>query len=347
MEFTISARMKELRQAKGNTQEQLADHMGITTQAVSKWERSEGYPDITLLPAIAAFYNVSVDYLLGTDEARRKGKVAEYNRLADATPILAERVRIWRRAYHEFPNDPYVIQRLIFTLRADGIDNHSRDIISLAEKLLNMQTQSGEYFGAINSLSLAYKAEGNMQEAKRYAAMSGRYIGTENQLLIQILEGEEAACVCRWNIETIMDLLSDNAATMLLKGSFSDEEYAGVAETMISLIHILCKDGNLGVFHCHISQWYMRLARCLARMEQWEQIWNCLELSMDHAKKFDRLSDGRYTSAMLRGLRYEATHRGLTQYEKCVCDLGNSTFDPIREDARFKGIVSRVQIDRS
>lgn len=54
----------ELRKARGVTQEQLADFIGVSTAAVSKWESGISYPDITLLPSLATFFNVTTDKLL-------------------------------------------------------------------------------------------------------------------------------------------------------------------------------------------------------------------------------------------------------------------------------------------
>ena len=72
MEIKLSKTLKDLRQKNNKTQDDLANHLGITSQAVSKWECREGYPDITLLPQIAAFFHVSVDTLLGVDEIARQ-----------------------------------------------------------------------------------------------------------------------------------------------------------------------------------------------------------------------------------------------------------------------------------
>lgn len=78
MDINISKSLRDLRQEKCNTQEELANFLSVSIQAVSKWERAEGYPDITLLPKIAAFYGVSVDDLLGVGELRKQERIKEY-----------------------------------------------------------------------------------------------------------------------------------------------------------------------------------------------------------------------------------------------------------------------------
>lgn len=63
-EMKVGARIAGLRNANNVTQLELAEKLGVTDRAVSKWETGGGYPDIALLPQIADVFNVSVDYLL-------------------------------------------------------------------------------------------------------------------------------------------------------------------------------------------------------------------------------------------------------------------------------------------
>jgi transcriptional regulator with XRE-family HTH domain len=72
MEIRISDNIRRFRKDKNYTQEALANMLSITPQSVSKWERGEGYPDITMLPSIASFFGVTVDDLLGVDKAKRE-----------------------------------------------------------------------------------------------------------------------------------------------------------------------------------------------------------------------------------------------------------------------------------
>lgn len=64
-ELRCGEQLAFLRRENQITQEQLAQAMGVTNQAVSKWESGQSYPDITLLPRLAAYFQVTVDELLG------------------------------------------------------------------------------------------------------------------------------------------------------------------------------------------------------------------------------------------------------------------------------------------
>ena len=70
MDTTVGKRIAELRKNKGYTQENLAELLGVSGQAVSKWENDQTCPDISLLPQLAKFLGVTVDELLsGKQEA--------------------------------------------------------------------------------------------------------------------------------------------------------------------------------------------------------------------------------------------------------------------------------------
>jgi len=68
---SLGSRINEYRRQRNITQEQLADAMGVTPQAVSKWENDISCPDITLLPQIADYFSVSMDRLVRGEEPSR------------------------------------------------------------------------------------------------------------------------------------------------------------------------------------------------------------------------------------------------------------------------------------
>lgn len=64
MEIDMSVRLLELRKKMGNSQEKISEILGVTRQAVSKWENGQGLPDAINLLELSKLYNVSTDYLL-------------------------------------------------------------------------------------------------------------------------------------------------------------------------------------------------------------------------------------------------------------------------------------------
>lgn len=72
MNIKIGSVIKKLRTETGITQDMFAAQIGVTPQAVSRWESESGYPDIEYLPVIADFFAVSIDELLGYKISERK-----------------------------------------------------------------------------------------------------------------------------------------------------------------------------------------------------------------------------------------------------------------------------------
>ena len=77
---TIGSKISFYRRGKGMTQEELAEKLGVSPQAVSKWENDIACPDIQLLPQIAKLFETSVDELLSNDEVKSVQLVPEKER---------------------------------------------------------------------------------------------------------------------------------------------------------------------------------------------------------------------------------------------------------------------------
>ncbi len=109
MNLQIAENLRRLRQERNMTQSELADQLGVSYQAVSRWENKSSYPDIELLPAIASLFGVTVDYLLGSVE-RHAGREwwDTWNRMQNP----ADRLLHLRQMHRAFPEDQEVFFRL-------------------------------------------------------------------------------------------------------------------------------------------------------------------------------------------------------------------------------------------
>ena len=119
MHINISENIKALRTERGLTQEKMADFLGISFQAVSKWERGETVPDIYMIPVLADFFGVSTDYLLGHNDERRRQEVEEYiNQYYTLwnEGKYEELLKILKNAVKKYPSEFPVTVRYLNTL---------------------------------------------------------------------------------------------------------------------------------------------------------------------------------------------------------------------------------------
>ena len=166
----LPANLKKYRILKELTQEDVAEFLGITPQSVSKWERGENYPDITLLPALANIFETSVDLLLGMDTIRAEEtrynihkKAVEYQR--DGNLDMAEKT--YRDALLIYPNKPGMILGLASTLALKG---DTEEAIELMERGLPISINEKQKSMMRAALCFLYLKAGREDKACKLAS---------------------------------------------------------------------------------------------------------------------------------------------------------------------------------
>ena len=348
--MTVGQRIAKYRKQKNLSQEYIAEQLDVSRQAVSKWERNEGYPDITLLPAIASYYNVSVDDLLGVGKYEKEKKLNEYHD-KDAELFRAgkssERVALWREAQKEFPNDLSVLHSLMYALDADDDKKYADEIIEYGERILAESTDNSLRGGAIQCLSFTYYfAKGDAESAKKYARMAYSYAITSNEMMPRFLEGDEAVELCQTNIQSLVDMIWCNTCIMCWKGKYSSEERIKAFRFAIDCFSLLYSDGNFGFYHERVSDCYKEIADCYLKLGDEEQMFKCLEKAAEHAVKYDSRKDGMYTAFMVNKVEL-SVNDAYKNYTENQCglllkSLRKDQFAHLQNNPRMMKIIEKL-----
>jgi len=134
MAKTIGDIIRELRCSRNLTQEQLAENLNITAQAISKWENNIGMPDISQVVPLAHFFGVSTDVLFGIEEKTDIDEVRTLIANATSQNSYKDEYTLLKEALQSYPGDVRLLLELLSCgecLLADGniIKGNERIII--------------------------------------------------------------------------------------------------------------------------------------------------------------------------------------------------------------------------
>lgn len=192
----IGDNLKQLRLKKGLTQEQAAAVFGISPQAVSRWENNTAYPDITLLPGLAIFYNTSVDAIVGMDKILEEETLrnihSEINRLVIHNQ-MDQAVSLIRDSLKIYPNDSGLLMSLGETL-AHQRDNPdaAEEAISIARRILQADDISIKAKSTTSAnLLFLYLRVGRKDQAEKLLRSLPHIWESREILMPEVSEGKE------------------------------------------------------------------------------------------------------------------------------------------------------------
>lgn len=188
--MNIGENIKKYRKSKDITQEVLAERIGVTYQAISKWERGDSFPDITLLPALANFFDISVDELLGcTEDVREKDidRIITNLTTYDCHYQGDEMRKLVEESLKKYPGDFKLMAWYVYAWQ----NKKPKKCIEVGEYLLEHCTIEEWRTFSRRNLVYAYKNAGYHEKAKRMAEELPGYYDTRDDVLVNILEGED------------------------------------------------------------------------------------------------------------------------------------------------------------
>lgn len=163
--MNIGKKIKELRKQRGITQEQLAESVGVSFQAVSKWENNIALPDISLAPILANYFGVSMDELfdfsLSKIEAEVESIAEEARNYIESDPEQGR--KIVENALVKYPENDVLLNSLLYVMNCSTEPDKT---ILVANKIIDKTTRNDLKYDAFRFLAYAYKAKGDFDSAK-------------------------------------------------------------------------------------------------------------------------------------------------------------------------------------
>lgn len=298
MQLSLGIKIKELRRRDGRTQDHLAEALGVTAQAVSRWESGGSYPDMETIPAIANYFHVSIDELFGYHDTREQ-KIKTILDSASATIFkqanmyqgclskdFLEIVDMLRDASEEFPNEPSILLTLARALwmwgwsecgarfknnDSSGVIEYDteynaqniywQEAVRVYEKVLKINPLAEDSESAVHQLTSLYCSMGEYEKAKALASKQSSLSISKEILLPSATVSEEKV---RYQGERITALMENLhlaiAEAIALRPSVQASGYGKqLLLSFINLYETLFIDGRFGKYHGELGYLYLLL----------------------------------------------------------------------------------------
>ncbi len=325
MQLNLGNKIRELRRRDGRTQEMLADALGVTSQAVSRWESGGSYPDMELMPAIANYFGVSIDELFGYNNDRQNkindilDKARKYNlRYRDDGAWFDECLALLRQGLAEFPKNEQIMIALAEALteagwRRDGErlfydeegflqhdhekhqnNQYWQEAIKVCEYLTEHTECNDIKTRAISILVMLYRNLGQYDKSVWCANQMPGLSQCREYLLADGTDGKQQAAYIGEFLLKCAKEFAEQVVFALINNRFNFDSDMPVKkiEGVISMFEMLCDDGNMGEYHDFVAKLYLYLSRLQYANGDCDTAFDSLDMALHHEKLYEALLDG-------------------------------------------------------
>lgn len=354
MKLPIGEVIYSLRKEYGVTQEQLAQAVGVSVPAVSKWESKNAYPDITLLPSIARYFNTTIDKLLKYEITISNEDIMEIiTKCATVFEIdsLENAVKFCNDYINQYPNNSYMKFRvgslyMMYLSKAeseDGIIELAHKAIDLLEKsAISKDTEISE--GSNYILSPLYSIIGDDKKAEEVLLLVPKKDINRDDILIPLYvkqeRHEEAKKILQSNMlsninKIIMQLTSFSNICVIENDIDYAKDLLFIQRNLIKLFKIedllLLSNSSL-------------ISRLYAKEKNVDKTLNYIEEFIDSINKFIDQKEKGLDNRMFDTIEFSGTIQSndyIIKTMKKSIEL-DSEYDFLKENSRYKVLMERL-----
>ena len=367
----IGEKIRLLRKKNDVTQDKLAYHLGVTPQAVSRWESGVCYPDMNYLPAIADYFSVTMDELLCYSGAQKAAKVREYLEQVDALldrDRVGEALELLRTAMAEVPSD-YALQletAQVLSLYAGlleesnggeraraAMDAALTEAVSLCRHILEDCTDEAMRDETKKVLCDIYAHQ--LDDVARAEEIADQLHGmsvSREIIRATMLTGEVAFSQAQRNLILFADNMWWHLYNLACVPDISGDRYTtaekiAILEKGVALFELVFDETPL-FYADRLANSYRQLAMLHLSVGHNAEALDAFERMADYAVLYDtRPETAAYTSVIINRVPYDKSEdteaKGLSKCARLLRgNFAARIWAPIRGHERFKEAVGRM-----
>lgn len=323
MLITIGRKIRELRRRDGRTQETLADALGVTSQAVSRWEAGGGYPDMEIIPSITNYFGITIDELFGYECEREKkidtlvNKIQTMNKENNGVDVCIDRcLQLAREAMVEFPGNERIMLCLASVLYNTGyvrygeyhltdtegydvydVERHKtyaewQEAIKLYEKLLTSLGEGKLRHQAVKELVQLYVNTGCYEKAMTIADTAPSFDGCRELLRLNSCDGSKRAEILGDTLLAFVQTCSELmiSGVMINKSNMDENTAVRILQNAAAIYNLVCTDKNYGLYNGCLSRLFLYTSEHLWLNGNHDDAFAALDKALECAKVYESFS---------------------------------------------------------